>query len=336
MNQVYIIAEAGVNHNGSLDCAKEMVRIAADSGVDAVKFQTFRAETLVTKSACKAEYQSNATGADETQYEMLKRLELSFSDFQELKACCHSNGVEFLSTPFDLSAIHLLVDLGVRRWKLPSGEITNLPYLRELGRLGQEIILSTGMCELKEIEAAIEVLVDAGTRLSDITVLHCNTQYPTPICDVNLRAMCTLRSALPNLRGVGYSDHTMGTDVSIAAVALGASVIEKHFTLDRTQIGPDHRASLEPPELKQMVHSIRSIELALGSEKKQPSPSELKNRMMARKSIVALKSIAVGEVFTEQNLTVKRPGTGISPMCWDRVLGQVSSRSYSPDDLIDA
>ena len=262
MKKVYIIGEAGVNHNGSLDCAKEMVRVAAEAGVDAVKFQTFRAETLVTKMARKAEYQSNSTSADESQYEMLKKLELSVADFQELKACCHSCGVEFLSTPFDLSTIKLLVDLGVQQWKLPSGEMTNLPYLREVGRLGQDVILSTGMCELSEVKAAVAVLESAGTKLSNITVLHCNTEYPTPMCDVNLRAMRTLRSAFPDIRGVGYSDHTMGIDVSIAAVALGASVIEKHFTLDRTQAGPDHSASLEPSELRQMVRSIRNIELA--------------------------------------------------------------------------
>jgi N,N'-diacetyllegionaminate synthase len=336
MNKVYIIAEAGVNHNGSLDCAKEMVRVAAETGVDAVKFQTFRAETLVTKAARKAEYQANATSAEQSQFEMLKKLELSIADFQELKACCQSYGVKFLSTPFDLSTIQLLVDLGVQQWKLPSGEMTNLPYLRKVGRLGQDVILSTGMCELVEVKAAVAVLESAGTKLSNITVLHCNTEYPTPMCDVNLRAMRTLRTALPDIRGVGYSDHTMGIEVSIAAVALGASVIEKHFTLDRTQAGPDHSASLEPSELRQMVRSIRNIESALGRSEKVPSPSELKNREMARKSIVAFKTIAVGDVFTEENLTVKRPGTGVSPMCWDQVIGQTSQFSYKPDDLIDA
>ena len=336
MNKVYIIAEAGVNHNGSLDCAKEMVRVAAEAGVDAVKFQTFRAETLVTKAARKAEYQANATSAEESQFEMLKKLELSIADFQELKACCQSCGVKFLSTPFDLSTIQLLVDLGVQQWKLPSGEMTNLPYLRKVGRLGQDVILSTGMCGLVEVKAAVAVLESAGTKLSNITVLHCNTEYPTPMCDVNLRAMRTLRTALPDIRGVGYSDHTMGIEVSIAAVALGASVIEKHFTLDRTQAGPDHSASLEPSELRQMVRSIRNIESALGRSEKVPSPSELKNREMARKSIVAFKTIAVGDVFTEENLTVKRPGTGVSPMCWDQVIGQTSQFSYKPDDLIDA
>jgi N,N'-diacetyllegionaminate synthase len=253
-----------------------------------------------------------------------------------LKACCQSYGVKFLSTPFDLSTIQLLVDLGVQQWKLPSGEMTNLPYLRKVGRLGQDVILSTGMCELVEVKAAVAVLESAGTKLSNITVLHCNTEYPTPMCDVNLRAMRTLRTALPDIRGVGYSDHTMGIEVSIAAVALGASVIEKHFTLDRTQAGPDHSASLEPSELRQMVRSIRNIESALGRSEKVPSPSELKNREMARKSIVAFKTIAVGDVFTEENLTVKRPGTGVSPMCWDQVIGQTSQFSYKPDDLIDA
>ncbi len=336
MNKVYIIGEAGVNHNGSLDCAKEMICVAAEAGVDAVKFQTFCAETLVTKAARKAEYQSNTTNADESQYDMLKKLELSVADFRELKACCQSYGVEFLSTPFDLSTIKLLVDLGIQQWKLPSGEMTNLPYLREVARLGQEVILSTGMCELAEVKAAIAVLESNGTKLSDLTVLHCNTEYPTPMCDVNLRAMLTLRSTFPDIRGVGYSDHTMGIEVSVAAVALGASVIEKHFTLDRNQAGPDHSASLEPAELRQMVYSIRNIELALGRSEKEPSPSELKNRGMARKSIVASKSITVGEMFTEDNLTVKRPGTGVSPMCWDQVIGKKAQFSYEPDDLIDA
>ena len=332
----YIIAEAGVNHNGSLERAKAMVVAAASAEVDAVKFQTFKAETLVTRTAEKAGYQEKTTGVSESQYEMLKKLELTRSDFQELKVCCAQNRIEFLSTPFDLSTIDLLEELGIEKWKLPSGEITNLPYLRKIGSLSQEVIASTGMCDLDEIAAALKVLESAGTAREKITLLHCNTEYPTPMDDVNLRAMKTLRDAFPGLKGVGYSDHTLGIEVPIAAVALGATVIEKHFTLDRTLPGPDHRASLEPEELSAMVRAIRNIETALGDGVKTPTPSESKNRPIARKSIVAARHITAGETFTGENLTVKRPGTGISPMRWDEWIGQTAKRDYDEDELIDA
>jgi N,N'-diacetyllegionaminate synthase len=335
-NGVYIIAEAGVNHNGSLDQAKKMIVAAAQAGVEAVKFQTFRAERLVIRTAAKAVYQGETTGTSESQYHMLKKLELSKSDFIELKAYCGVHQVEFLSTPFDLTTIDLLADIGMKKWKLPSGEITNLPYLRKIGSFGQEVILSTGMSDIDEISAALSVLESAGTARSKITLLHCNTEYPTPMCDVNLRAMQTLRDSLPGLKGVGYSDHTLGIEVPIAAVAMCATVIEKHFTMDRSMPGPDHRASLEPNELVTMVRAIRNIETALGNSVKQATPSELKNKPVARKSIVAGKRISEGEVFTVDNLTVKRPGTGISPMRWDEIIGKTANRNYERDELIDA
>ena len=333
--KTYIIAEAGVNHNGSLDRAKEMVEAAAIAGVDAVKFQTFRAETLVTRAAAKAGYQEQATGSEESQYEMLKKLELTASDFLKLKAHCEVNNVEFLSTPFDLSTIDLLKDLGINKWKLPSGEITNLPYLRKIGAFGQEILLSTGMCDLDEVAAALAVLEGAGAERSQITLLHCNTEYPTPMSDVNLRAMKTLKAAFPGLKGVGYSDHTLGVEVSIAAVAMGATVIEKHFTLDKTLPGPDHRASLELDELAAMVLAIRNIETSLGDGVKRPSASEQKNISIVRKSIVAAVSIMCGERFSVDNLTVKRPGNGLSPMCWDELIGTTADRDYDADERIE-
>lgn len=333
---VLVIAEAGVNHNGSLERALSMVEAAARAGVSAVKFQTFTAASLVTSTASKADYQQQATGEAESQFEMLKRLELTGSDFAQLKACCAAHGVEFLSTPFDLATIDLLAGLGLERWKVPSGEITNLPYLRRVASFGQEVILSTGMSELEEIAAALAVLESSGTTRSQITLLHCNTEYPTPMRDVNLRAMATLRAEFAGLKGVGYSDHTLGIEIPVAAVALGASVIEKHFTLDRTLPGPDHRASLEPDELAAMVRAIRNVELALGDGAKRATPSESKNRPIARKSIVAATDIAAGNIFTEQNLTAKRPGTGLSPMRWDDVVGQRARRNYRRDELIDA
>jgi len=335
MSAVYIIAEAGVNHNGSLERAKEMIDVAASTGVDAVKFQTFIAESLVTRTAAKADYQQQATDAAESQFEMLKKLELSLSDFEELKARCEEQGVDFLSTPFDLVTIDMLVDLGVDKWKLPSGELTNLLYLRKIGALKQEVILSTGMANVDEVSAAVSVLESSGVRREQLTLLHCNSEYPTPMHDVNLRAMQTLESAFPGLKGVGYSDHTLGIEVPIAAVAMGASVIEKHFTLDRTLPGPDHRASLEPDDLKAMVVGIRNIEAALGDGRKEPTESELKNRQIARKSIVAARAIAPGEKFTEENLTVKRPGAGLSPMMWDELIGCNSKSSYQKDGCIE-
>jgi N,N'-diacetyllegionaminate synthase len=336
MSAVYIIAEAGVNHNGSLERAKEMIDVAASAGVDAVKFQTFVAENLVTRTAVKADYQQQATDAAESQFEMLKKLELSLRDFEELKVHCEEQKVDFLSTPFDLVTIDMLVDLGVNKWKLPSGELTNLLYLRKLGALKQEVILSTGMSDLDEVSAAVAVLESSGVPREQLTLLHCNTEYPTPMHDVNLRAMLTLQSAFPGLKGIGYSDHTLGIEVPIAAVAMGAVVIEKHFTLDRTLPGPDHRASLEPDDLKAMVHAIRNIEAALGDGAKEPTESESKNRLIARKSIVAAKNITAGAEFTAENLTVKRPGTGMSPMLWDQLIGTKAPRAYNEDEVIDA
>ena len=336
MSAVYIIAEVGVNHNGSLKRAKEMIDVAASAGVDAVKFQTFLAESLVTRTAAKADYQQQATDRTESQFKMLKKLELSLSDFEELKAHCEEQGVDFLSTPFDLVTIDMLVDLGVDKWKLPSGELTNLLYMRKIGALRQEVILSTGMSDMDEVSAAVSVLESSGVLREQLTLLHCNTEYPTPMHDVNLRAMQTLESAFPGLKGIGYSDHTLGIEVPIAAVAMGAIVIEKHFTLDQTLPGPDHRASLEPDDLKAMVHAIRNIEVALGDGAKEPTDSESKNRQIARKSIVAAKGIAAGAEFTEENLTVKRPGTGMSPMLWDQLIGTKAQRAYSEDEVIDA
>lgn len=332
MKHVYIIAEAGVNHNGSLILAKQLVDVAVAAGADAVKFQTFKTTNLVSKKAEKADYQKKATGVDESQFEMIKKLELSEGMHLELLAYCQAKNIEFLSTPFDHDSIELLNNLGLKTFKIPSGEIVNLPYLRHIGRLNKQVILSTGMASLGEVEAAIDVLVAAGTDRANISVLHANTEYPTPMCDVNLRAMQTLGQAF-NLP-YGYSDHTEGIEVPIAAVALGATIIEKHFTLDKTMEGPDHRASIEPQELGDMVRSIRNIESALGSFVKQTSPSEAKNKLVARKSIVAKAAIKQGDILNEFNIAVKRPGTGISPMRWDEVIGTVAKKDYSADDLI--
>ena len=334
-DKVFIIAEAGVNHNGSLGRAMEMVAIAADAGADAVKFQTFKAETLVTKSAVKADYQKKTSARDESQFKMLKKLELSHGAHSELIKTCALNEIEFLSSPFDLEAIDMLKGLGIQKWKIPSGEITNLPYLRKIASFGQEIILSTGMADLEEIKAALLVFTKAEIPLNMITVLHCNTEYPTPFQDVNLNAMQTIKDSFPGVR-VGYSDHTKGIEIPIAAVAMGATMIEKHFTLDKHLPGPDHNASLLPEELTQMIKAVRNIEMALGSSIKKPSCSEKKNIHIARKSIVAACSIAAGEIFTEDNLTVKRPGSGISPMKWDDIVGGTAGRNYKKDDLIDA
>ena len=334
-NETFIIAEAGVNHNGSLELAKKMIDAAVEIGADAVKFQTFKAEKVISRYAPKAEYQKKTTTADESQLEMVKKLELDAAAHQTLINYCKKKNIRFLSTPFDLESIDLLNELGLDIFKVPSSEITNLPYLRKIGALKKEIILSTGMADLGEIEDALDVLAGAGTKLKDITVLHCNTEYPTPFEDVNLKAMLTIKAAFPGIQ-VGYSDHTPGIEVPIAAVALGARVIEKHFTLDRNMEGPDHRASLEPDELESMVHAIRNIEKALGNGIKKPSPSELKNKPIARKSIVAARDISKGGLFTEENLTVKRPGTGISPMRWDEVIGQVAQEDYEKDEEISS
>ena len=329
-----IIAEAGVNHNGRIETAGQLIEIAAEAGADLVKFQTFSADRLVTGSASKADYQLETTSTSESQHEMIRKLELSWEMHEELIAHCKKCGVGFFSTGFDPQSVDLLAELGLDRFKIPSGEITNLPYLRHIGRSGRPVILSTGMAKLGEIEAALEVLVASGTPREQVTVLHCNTEYPTPMADVNLKAMLAIRDALGVQ--VGYSDHTLGIEVPIAAVAMGATVIEKHFTLDRNLPGPDHRASLEPDEFKAMVQAIRNIELALsGDGLKRPSPSESKNLEIVRKSLVALVPIKAGEPFTEANLGVKRPGSGISPMRWDDFIGRPANRDYQVDDLIE-
>ena len=328
-----IIAEAGVNHNGDLEIARTLIDVAADADVDLIKFQTFSADRLVTRSAAKADYQSRTCASGESQYEMLHRLELTRESHEKLISHCKIKGIGFFSTGFDLQSVDMLAELGINRFKIPSGEITNLPYLRHIGHFGSPIILSTGMATLGEIEAALDVLERAGTSRDLITVLHCNTEYPTPMADVNLRAMLTIRDAFRV--SVGYSDHTLGIEVPIAAVALGATVIEKHFTLDRNLPGPDQKASIEPIELKTMVTAIRNIERALGDGVKRPSSSEATNKPIVRKSIVARKLIRAEEIFTENNLTVKRPGTGISPMRWDEVLFKKAKRDFLLDELIE-
>ncbi len=327
-----IIAEAGVNHNGDLDLACQLIDVAAKAGADWVKFQTFTADSVVATHAKKADYQTQTTGSEETQYEMIRRLELTRDMHETLIAHCRSLDIEFFSTGFDLRSIDLLVELGLDCFKIPSGEITNLPYLRHVGKYGRSVILSTGMATLAEIEVALNVLERAGTSRSRITVLHCNTEYPTPMQDVNLRAMLTIRDTFGVQ--VGYSDHTLGIEVAIAAVALGATVIEKHFTLERNLPGPDHQASLEPDELQAMVSAIRNIEKAMGDGVKRTSSSEEKNKPIARKSLVASRAIQKGEIFSENNLAVKRPGTGISPMRWDEFIGQVVQKDYQKDELI--
>ena len=328
-----IIAEAGVNHNGDLVLARRLIDVAAEAGADMVKFQTFSADRLVTRQARKADYQTRATDAGESQYAMIRRLELTREMHEALIAQCRLRGIQFFSTGFDPESIDLLAELGLDCFKIPSGEIINLPYLRHIGRYGKPVILSTGMATLGEIEAALEVLEQAGTPREHITVLHCTTEYPTPMAEVNLRAMLAIRDAFGV--AVGYSDHTAGIEVAVAAVALGAAVIEKHFTLDRNLPGPDHEASLEPGELKAMVAAIRNIEQALGDGIKRPSESEAKNRPIARKSLVAACAIRAGETFSEINLALKRPGTGLSPMRWDEVLGRKAPRNFAPDELIE-
>ena len=332
MNKVFIIAEAGVNHNGSIELAKKLIDVAVEAKVDAVKFQTFKAENLVSKNAQKADYQKQTTNKEESQFDMIKKLELDVDTHKELISYCRSKNIMFLSTPFDHDSIELLNDLGLEIFKIPSGEITNLPYLRHIGRLDKKVILSTGMANIGEIEDALNILINAGTKKENITVLHANTEYPTPMEDVNLKAMVTIGNTFDI--AFGYSDHTLGIEVDIAAVALGASCIEKHFTLDCTMEGPDHKASLEPDELKAMVKAIRNIELALGSVIKKPSNSELKNKSIARKSIVAKKDIKKGEILSENNLAIKRPGNGISPMRWDEIVGTIATKDYKEDELI--
>jgi len=330
--KVFIIAEAGVNHNGSIKLAKKLIDVAVESGADAVKFQTFKAENLVSKNTEKAAYQKKTTDVSESQFDMIKKLELDIETHKELIAYCQEKSIMFLSTPFDHDSINLLSDLGLEIFKIPSGEITNLPYLRHIGSLKKQVILSTGMSTLQEVGDALDVLINAGTLKANITVLHANTMYPTPMEDVNLNAMLTIQKEFDV--AIGYSDHTLGIEVDIAAVAMGATVIEKHFTLDKAMDGPDHKASLEPKELKSMVSAIRNIEKAMGSFEKTPSPSESVNIDVARKSIVANQKINIGDLLTDKNIAVKRPGSGISPMRWDKVIDTVAVKNYKPDDLI--
>lgn len=331
MKKVFIIAEAGVNHNGSLELAKKLVDEAVMAGVDAVKFQTFKAANLVTTSAKQAEYQVKNLKEETSQLEMLKKLELSYDVHKELMEYCNEKGIMFLSSPFDLESIELLDNLGIEIFKVPSGEIENVPYLRKIAMTKKKIIISTGMSNLSDIEFALKVLREAGAK--DIIVLHCNTNYPTNMNEVNLNAMNTIRDAFKV--EVGYSDHTNGIEIPIAAVALGARVIEKHFTLDKNMEGPDHKASLEPQELKEMVKSIRNIETALGNGIKDLTLSESKNVKVARKSLVCLKPIKVGEILTEENICIKRPGTGVSPKLWDKVIGTKAKRNFEKDELIE-
>ena len=331
MKHVIIIAEAGVNHNGDINLAKKMVDAAKQAGVDYVKFQTFNPKKLVSRYAEKAEYQKETTGNSETQLEMLEKLTLTNDNFKELKEYCDNIGIGFISTPFDLESIDFLEQLNMDFWKVPSGEVTNLPYLEKIAKTGRKVIMSTGMCNMNEIEAAIDVLEKNGT--SDIELLHCNTQYPTPFKDVNLNAMLEIKDVTG--KAVGYSDHTVGIEVPIAAVGLGAGIIEKHFTLDKEMQGPDHKASVNPEELCTMVSCIRNIEDALGDKHKCITDSEVENKYVARKSIVALKNIKKGELLTEDNLTTKRPGTGISPMKWHDIIGTIAVKDFNEDELIE-
>ena len=332
MHKVFIIAEAGVNHNGSLKTAKKMVDAAVKAGCDAVKFQTFKAGRLACTGTPKAAYQKRSTGRSGSQYDMLKELELSPEAHKILKDYCGKKGIEFISTPYDTESVSFLGKLGVETIKIASGEITNYPYLRKVGGLDKRVILSTGMSDIGEVKQAVKVLTGSGTKKGRITVLQCNNEYPTPFRDANILAMLTLGKALK--LNAGYSDHTPGIEVPIAAVALGATVIEKHFTLNRKMKGPDHKASLEPGELAAMVKAIRNIEKALGDGKKRPSPSEIKNMAVVRKSIVAARRITKGEMFTLENLTVKRPGKGMSPMEWNKVIGRKAKRNFKQDELI--
>ena len=327
---VYIIAEAGVNHNGSFELACRLVDVAKAAGVDCIKFQTFKSEKLLSHNAQKADYQISTTGGG-SQVDMLKQLELSYNEFMDLKKYCDKVGICFLSTPFDFNSIDFLNSIDMPFWKIPSGEVTNYPYLLALAKTGKPIVMSTGMCDLDEIRAAIKIFQQNGTQ--DIRLLHCNTEYPTPFEDVNLRAMQTIRNEFGY--EVGYSDHTKGIEVSIAAVTMGAVVIEKHFTLDRNMDGPDHKASIEPDELALMVRSIRNIEKAIGTGDKTPSPSEKKNMFVVRKSIVAKTDIKAGDALTRDNMTVKRPGNGINPMRWNEVVGTKAIRDFEEDELIE-
>ena len=329
---VFIIAEAGVNHNGDIELAKQLIVVAAEAGCDAVKFQTFSAEALVTKNAAKAAYQEINDGSG-SQFEMLKRLELSWDQHEILKSECANHGIEFLSTGFGIEDIEFLISIGVKHIKIPSGDLTNLPLLKVAGRSGLPILLSTGMADLDEVKASLNALDEAGCPSERITALHCTSLYPAPANSVNLRAMLSIKEACRV--AIGYSDHTLGDEITIAAVALGATVIEKHITISRDLPGPDHRASLEPDQLKAMVRSIRAVELALGDGIKKPTGKELETRLIARRSIVAAAPIKQGELFSEGNLTCKRPAHGMSPMNWDKLVGHPSNRAYVLDELID-
>lgn len=330
--RVFIIAEAGVNHNGSIDLAKKLVDVACSAGADAVKFQSFKAKNLATKHSQKANYQKETNINRETQFEMLKKLELDKKKHNELISYCEKKKIIFLSSPFDLESVDLLNDLGLEIFKIPSGEITNLPYLKYIGKLNKKIILSTGMSNMDEVKNAFDILINSGTKKNNITILHANTEYPTPMKDVNLRAMVSIGKEL-DIK-FGYSDHTLGIEVDIAAVAMGATCIEKHFTLDKNMEGPDHKASLEPDQLKEMVRTIRNIEIALGNGVKKPSQSEIPNIEIARKSIVAKTIIKKGDVLNESNLAIKRPGGGLSPINWDKVLNTKAKKDYQEDELI--
>lgn len=330
---VLVIAEAGVNHNGDIDTALKLVRAAANAKADIVKFQTFKAKNLATAAAKTADYQKkNLNRESNSQLDMLKKLELSYDDHYILQNECKKLGIGFLSTAFDFESLDFLISLNMGLWKVPSGEITNLPYLEKIGSLNQKTILSTGMCDLNEVIEAKNALISSGLSLENLTVLHCNTDYPTKPSDVHLRAMVAMKDFLGT--DMGYSDHTLGIEVPIAATALGAKVIEKHFTLDRNMEGPDHKASLEPAELKEMVRCIRNIEMALGRSEKIPTESEIKNRSVARKSVVAMEDIQKGDIFTSKNITTARPGTGVSPMKWYDILGAVAVKDYKAGDLI--
>ena len=331
---VFIIAEAGINHNGSLEKALEMVELASSAGADAVKFQTFKAERLICKQAPKADYQVKKTGQNESQLEMIRKHELGEKEHMEIKRRCEKLGIEFMSTPFDFESVDLLSRLGVKRFKIPSGEVTNLPLLRKVASRGIPVILSTGMSNLSEVAQAIDILCSSGLRRNNLSILHCTSEYPTPYGEVNLNAIRTMSLAFPGI-DVGYSDHTPGIEISIAALAVGAKVIEKHFTLNKSLPGPDHMSSLNPEELRSMVIALRNVEKAMGDGIKRPEASEIKNMPVIRRSIVARKAIPKGEVFTEKNLDVKRPGDGLSPMLWDAILGRLANKDYEPDDLIE-
>ena len=331
-SKVFIIAEAGVNHNGSMRLAKKLIDMAVYSGADAIKFQTFKAQNLVSKNAPKAEYQKQTTNSKESQFDMIRRLELNLAAHKELIAYCKKVKIKFLSSPFDNDSISLLNKLGLETFKIPSGEITNLPFLKQIGSLNKKVILSTGMANLKEINNALAILTGAGMQKENISILHANTMYPTPMKDVNLKAMITIKNKF-NIT-VGYSDHTLGIEVAIGAVAMGATIIEKHFTLDKNMEGPDHKASLEPNELKSMVKAIRNIEKAIGDGNKKLTESEKPNIDLVRKSIFTSKEIKKGEIFSEDNLITKRPGKGISPMKWESIIGKVAKRNYKKDELL--